>query len=215
MTPKFTKERAVVVSRKEAEDYRDQRFAKNPSLIKLDQAEKKCVGALLQLVPKGSLVLDVPCGPGRFHELLCQHGYRVIAADISEEMLALARASSRAEQYILADAENLGLPPQSVDCVFCIRLFHHIGSPETRSRLFREFARVSRGWVLVSFYHRHCLKHFRKVFLGKEVSGEHVGFATLRAEAASAGLRVIRTAAVARYLRPQWFALFAPMGKAN
>jgi len=96
-----------------------------------------------------------------------------------------------------------------VDCVFCIRLFHHLGNPETRSRIFRAFAHVSKTWVLVSFYHSNCLKRLRKLVLGKPVLGEHVSFGKLRAEAASAGLRVVRTAAVARYIRPQWFVLFA------
>jgi len=209
MTIKFTKERSIAVTREEAQQFRDARFAKNASLVKLDQNEKRCIRSLLQLVPAGSLLLDVPCGTGRFHELLRQHGCRILAADISPEMLNLARAGGLAEDYLLADAENLGLPAQAVDGVFCIRLFHHIGDPQTRARLFREFARVTRRWVLVSFYHSHCLKRFKKLVQGKPVSGEHVSFATLRAEAAAAGLRVVRTAAVARYVRPQWFVLFA------
>ncbi|HXJ61367.1 MAG TPA: class I SAM-dependent methyltransferase [Candidatus Dormibacteraeota bacterium] len=209
MTIKFTKERSIAVTREEAEQFRDARFAKNASLVRLDQNEKKCVRSLLQLVPAGSLLLDIPCGTGRFHELLRQHGCRILAADISEEMLSLARAAGLAEDYLLGDAENLSLPDKSVDGVFCIRLFHHVGSPQTRLRLFQEFARVTRRWVLVSFYHSHCLKRFKKLVQGKPVSGEHVGFATLRAEAAAAGLQVVRTAAVARYVRPQWFVLFA------
>ena len=209
MTIKFTKERSIAVTREEAEQFRDARFAKNESLVKLDQTERKCVRELLRFVPPDSLLLDVPCGTGRFHELLRQQGYRVLAADISPEMLQLARATGLAEDYLLSDAENLGLPNKSVDGVFCIRLFHHVGNPQTRTRLFREFARVSRGWLLLSFYHSHCLKRFKKLVQGKPVSGEHVGFATLRAEAAAAGWRVVRTAAVSRYLRPQWFVLFA------
>src|SRR5262245_52351507 len=51
MTIKFTKERSMAVTRAEAEQFRDARFAKNASLVKLDQNEKKCVRSLLQLVP--------------------------------------------------------------------------------------------------------------------------------------------------------------------
>ena len=205
---KFTKERSVTLSREEAQQFRDIRFSKNPSLVRLDQIEKKCVQSLMRLVPPGSTVLDVPCGTGRFHELLRANAYRLLAADISPEMLEIARAAQLAEEYLLTDAENLGLPDKSVDCVFCIRLFHHIGAPDTRRKLFREFARVSRKWVLISFYHSNCLKRFKKLVRGKPVSGEHINFSALRAEAADAGLRVLRTTAVARYLRPQWFVLF-------
>ena len=79
----------------------------------------------------------------------------------------------------------------------------------TRRRIFKEFARVSKSWVLVSFYHSNCLKRFKKLLRGKSVSGEYVSFSALRAEAAEAGLRVVRTSAVARYVLPQWFVLFA------
>jgi ubiquinone/menaquinone biosynthesis C-methylase UbiE len=206
---KFTKERSAVLSREEAEQFRDVRFSKNPSLVKLDQTEKKRIQSLMRAVPSGSLLLDVPCGAGRFHEMLRNSGYRLLAADISQEMLAVARAAGLAEDYLLTDAEKLRLSDQSVDCVFCIRLFHHIGSPETRRKIFKEFARVSRRWVLVSFYHSNCLKRFKKLVRGKAVSGEHVSFSALRAEAAEAGLTVARTAAVARYVLPQWFVLFS------
>ena len=206
---KFTKERSAVLSKQEAEEFRDVRFSKNSSLVKLDQTEKKRIRSLLRMVPTGSLILDVPCGAGRFHEMLRSDGYRVRAADISREMLEVARASGLAEDYLLADAEKLGLPDKSVDCVFCIRLFHHIGTAETRRKLFKEFARVSRGWVLMSFYHSNCLKRFKKMVRSKPSSGEHVSYSALCADAASAGLRPVKTAAVARYLLPQWFVLFA------
>jgi ubiquinone/menaquinone biosynthesis C-methylase UbiE len=205
---KFTKERSKSLSREEAEEYRNQRFSKNESLVKLDQTEKKCIESLMRAVPAGSVVLDVPCGAGRFHPMLKTAGHRVLAADISSEMLDLARAAGLADEYFLADAENIGLPEKSVDGVFCIRLFHHIAAPEMRRRIFKEFARVAKGWVLVSFYHSNCLKRFKKLIRGKPSSGEHVSFSALRAEAAAAGLRVAKTAAVARYLKPQWFALF-------
>ena len=205
---KFTKEYSSNVQKQDAEEYRDHRFSKNPDLIKLDQLEKKCVRSLLKLASRGSLVLDIPCGTGRFHELMREVGFKLIAADISKEMLAVARASGLAEDYLVADAEKLQLPDKSVDGVCCIRLFHHIGSAEMRRNIFKEFARVSRRWVLVSFYHSNCLKRFKKIIRGKPVSGEHVSYSALRAEASDAGLRPIKTAAVARYVRPQWFALF-------
>lgn len=205
---KFTKEYSSVLKKEDAEEYRDQRFTKNPSLVKLDQREKQCVKTLLKLLPQGSRLLDVPCGAGRFHHLYRDGGYRFIAADISQEMVSLAQAQGLAEDYLVTDAEKLQLPDKSVDCVSCIRLFHHIDSADMRRNIFREFARVSKRWVLVSFYHSNCLKRFKKLIRGKAVSGEHVSYAALRADAASAGFRPVKTAAVARYVRPQWFALF-------
>ena len=41
------------------------------------------------------LVLDLACGTGSLSMLLAEHGYRVIGADLSEEMLAEAEQKAR------------------------------------------------------------------------------------------------------------------------
>ena len=52
----------------------------------------------LQMADKPNLVLDLPCGAGRFWPMLCEQPNRVIfAADNSADMIATARAAQTPE----------------------------------------------------------------------------------------------------------------------
>lgn len=68
-------------------------------------------------------VLDLACGTGSMSLLLAERGYRVIASDISEEMLTVAaQKAGELEQppfFICQPMQRLRLPEQ-VDAVFCL-----------------------------------------------------------------------------------------------
>lgn len=103
-------------------------------------------------------VLDLPCGAGRFWPMLGENlQRRIIGADNSADMIAVACAGQ--PQAIVArvtplqtSAFAVELPDASVDCVFCMRLIHHIGKPEDRLTMLREFHRVSRDTVILSMW---------------------------------------------------------------
>ncbi|MFV9681312.1 methyltransferase domain-containing protein [Pseudomonas sp. NY15367] len=112
----------------------------------------------LQLADQPNLVLDLPCGAGRFWPMLCEQPNRVIlAADNSADMLATARAAQAPEvvarvNSFRTSAFAIDLGANAVDCIFCIRLLHHIESAEHRLAILREFHRVSRDTVIVSLW---------------------------------------------------------------
>lgn len=112
----------------------------------------------LKLADEPNLVLDLPCGAGRFWPLLCERPNRVIlAADNSADMLATAREAqapavvARVNSF-QTSAFAIDLGANTVDCVFCIRLLHHIESSAHRLAILREFHRVSRDTVIVSLW---------------------------------------------------------------
>ncbi len=122
----------------------------------------------LALAGEPQLVLDLPCGAGRFWPLLAEHPKReIIAADNSPDMLAVAR---RMQAPALVDrvrtmqtsAFDIDLPPASVDCVFCMRLLHHIGEHDHRMRMLRELHRVSRDTAIVSLWVDGNFKAWRR-----------------------------------------------------
>jgi len=112
----------------------------------------------LKLADEPNLVLDLPCGAGRFWPLLAEQPNRVImAADNSAAMLATARAAQPAEvvarvNTFQTSAFAIDLGPNAVDCIFSIRLLHHIQHAEHRLAMLREFHRVSRDTVIVSLW---------------------------------------------------------------
>jgi len=112
----------------------------------------------LRLADDPGLVLDLPCGAGRFWPLLAEAPHRVIlAADNSADMLAVARASQPADvvarvRSFRTSAFAIDLGANAVDCIFCIRLLHHIQSAENRRVILREFHRVTRDTVILSLW---------------------------------------------------------------
>jgi ubiquinone/menaquinone biosynthesis C-methylase UbiE len=103
----------------------------------------------LELAPEQGRVLDIGTGPADIAILLAQRapGLRILAVDLGEHMLALARKNvERAGlghliEVARADAKATGLDDGTFDLVLCNSLVHHIPEPLD---LFKEVARVAR-----------------------------------------------------------------------
>lgn len=112
----------------------------------------------LAIAGEPTLVLDLPCGAGRFWPVLAEHPGRVIiAADNSADMLEVARTTQPPEivsrvRTMQTSAFAIDLPAESVDSIFCMRLLHHIGDADNRLAMLREFHRVSRDSVILSLW---------------------------------------------------------------
>ena len=113
-------------------------------------------------------VVDLPCGAGRFWPLLLEKPERkLIAADNSADMLDVASLANpetleRGIRLLRTSAFAIDLPDNSTDCIFSMRLLHHIGKPEDRLRLLREFHRVTRATVIVSLWVDGNFKAWRR-----------------------------------------------------
>jgi SAM-dependent methyltransferase len=87
--------------------------------------------ALRALLPGlcGLRVLDLGCGFGRFCRWALEQGAaEVVGIDISENMLARARAetSDGSITYLRADMETIDLPEASFDLVYSSLAFHYV-----------------------------------------------------------------------------------------
>lgn len=122
----------------------------------------------LRMAGQPELVLDLPCGAGRFWPVLAEHPTRVvIGADNSPAMLEVARSMQHPElvervQTMQTSAFAIDLPDASVDSVFCMRLMHHIGETEHRQLMLREMHRVSRDTLILSLWVDGNLKAWRR-----------------------------------------------------
>ena len=103
-------------------------------------------------------VLDLPCGAGRFWELLARAPNRqLMAADYSQDMINTALNLqppdiARRFKIFQTSVFDIKLPDVSVDCIFCMRLLHHMNTEEARKKMLQEFHRVSRDTVCVSLW---------------------------------------------------------------
>lgn len=101
-------------------------------------------------LPPAGRVLDLGGGPGRYTIWLAQHGYSVTLADLSPNLLAIAReriaqagVGDRVEAVVEADACDLSRwADGSFAAVICLGPFYHLPDPVDRDRAARELARV-------------------------------------------------------------------------
>jgi len=143
----------------------------------IDRREQRAVRRIFAELPACRSVLDVPCGAGRFLATLAQDGRDVIEVDVAAEVLELAKRRAAElgleARFVPADASRMPLPDNTVDAVFSNRLLHHITSAVERAVFLREFRRVARRYVIVSFFDYRAfgpVRQFLKRLKGRGVN---------------------------------------------
>jgi len=117
--------------------------------------------ALERYLPKQGRMLDIGGGAGRYSLWLAQRGYHVVLADLSPNLLEIARAKlaeagveSNIEDVVTCDACDLTrFPDQAFDAVLCLGPFYHLVEPADRERAAAEVVRVLKptGLAFVAF----------------------------------------------------------------
>jgi SAM-dependent methyltransferase len=134
-----------------ASEYDRVRFSSEQGKL-FDAIEKE---AVLDLLGKADpdLVLDIPCGTGRFTSLGLQRGLSMVGADISLPMLRVAkeRLVDRRQLWglVLCDAEALPFRRESFGCILTIRFFGHLPD-NARRQLMQEMFWTTRRFVILN-----------------------------------------------------------------
>jgi len=139
------------------EAYRRERFKRWSTRREL-QLLRRLVGSQ----GRSATLLDVPCGGGRLSAELEPFTDRLIEADIAEGQLIYGRrrrTPQRPTVWMTASAFHLPLGDQAIDGTICCRLSHHLPTADERGRLVEELLRVSRRFVVLTFFDHHSLKN--------------------------------------------------------
>jgi len=140
----------------EVKDYERKRYQGFDQKL-VHSREKKILQKILEKIgKKDALVLDVPCGYGRFSSLLLERGLSLVSSDLSFHMVE--RAKERNEESakfsgVVADGIS-GLPfkGEVFDFILSVRFFHHLHHEEERKAVLGEFSRLAKEWVILSYY---------------------------------------------------------------
>jgi ubiquinone/menaquinone biosynthesis C-methylase UbiE len=122
----------------------------------------------LKIAGNPTSVMDVPCGTGRFWNVLTENPDRTVyASDNSQKMIDIGlqyrdKQLTKKIQTFQASAFSLPVSDGYVDTIFCIRLLHHIGRSEDRLKLLREFHRVTKSTVIISLWVDGNVKAWRR-----------------------------------------------------
>jgi ArsR family transcriptional regulator len=124
------------------------------------------LSSLLPLVRPGLVVADVGTGTGGMLPYLAQVASRIVAVDLSAEMLRRARAKARAlglegVTFLQGDLSSLPLDDGAVDAAFAALVLHHAPRP---IEAVREMARIVRpgGAVVIVDLVSHGLDWLRE-----------------------------------------------------
>lgn len=146
-------------------------------------------------------ILDVGCGSGFFTILLGRQGHEVTGIDLTESMIADARALAAEEQcrvqLLVMDAENLQFPEETFDVVVSRNVTWNLPNPE---QAYKEWMRVlKKGGILLNYdaeygkYHHHEYE--------KEAVYSHKGVTPEMVEQCH---RIYHMLDVSLWDRPQW-----------
>ncbi len=109
---------------------------------------------LLARLPRGSTALEIACGTGHTTELLAAAGLRVIATDLTSQMMAQARARA-SSTFVRADAFRLPFRDASFDAVVSTRFMHLFPHAEQRQLLGEMYRVLRTGGELVVDFDNH------------------------------------------------------------
>ena len=165
-------------------------------------------------------ILDVPCGTGRLLRSLASRVPHSVGADISLDMIEFSRLPTPLKggpkgllEYVQCDAKYLPFSNDSFDVVVSGRFLHHLFHlPQAeRVQVMREFARVSRRWVLGDFNIQYGLKYYinrlRSTLIGKPLKSQRMAADKVFEELARAGLQVEQVYPISWLASEKWYIL--------
>lgn len=108
------------------------------------------------------VLLDLPCGGGRLTPAFARHAGLVIEADIAIGQVLFGRSGSTVATprvWMTASGFHIPLRANAVDGAICVRLCHHLPTLNERERLLQELLRVSRRFVIMTYFDHYSLKN--------------------------------------------------------
>jgi ubiquinone/menaquinone biosynthesis C-methylase UbiE/uncharacterized protein YbaR (Trm112 family) len=148
----------LVEARKYNEAYRDKRTKRWST-----NREYRLLQRLLGSQPHSETLLDIPSGGGRLSAQLATHADFLVEADIGRGQLLYARENYPGRDdriWMTASAFHIPFEDASVDGVVCCRLCHHLPTADERERLLAELLRVSKRFVIMTFFDYHSVKNY-------------------------------------------------------
>ena len=113
----------------------------------ISEAHRRFVTRVVEACPPDGVVLDIPCGTGRYFELVVAQGRRVVGADQSAGMVEQARARGLADSVEQTGLQELA-HVATFDGVLCIDAMEHV-PPEDWPRVVDNLGRACRDGGLV------------------------------------------------------------------
>lgn len=200
----------ALVDDKDVSKYEARRYGSADQKL-IDRRERALVTALMrELGLTRARLLDAPCGYGRFSTVLAELGAAVVCADVSAAMVGRTREQVRGAAgtgFVVMDIRALPFRDNTFDATFTMRLFHHGFARAQMAAILRELARVSRRYVILSYYRHNAFHAAARWLKGFSSKIRMMTDAEMAAEVAGAPLVLRRTERVLPLVHAQTLAV--------
>lgn len=199
----------------EVMDYEKKRYRGLDQRI-VNSREQSLIRRILKTIVKethGARFLDAPCGYGRFTRVLLTGCDHLVNSDLSFFMVKRAVEHGRSIQtdvYGAAADTKVGLPFKdgAFDLVLSMRFFHHVHEGPERETILREFNRVVKEWVILSYYRTNLLhqmqRKMRRKVKRRQTRISIIPSGIFKKEVTDAGFKIIKSYPVIRGIHSQW-----------
>lgn len=149
--------------------------------------EQRIIEDWIDEIPEGSVILDAPCGTGRFFAAYARNEHRVYGLDISPDMLQQAAAKVKNETFFtshfhlgIGDVRSVPLEDKSVDYTINCRITRWL-SPEDNVRMMKEMQRVARKGIIwtarvANHPHARTRELFESALDGWRITRDEAGY---------------------------------------
>jgi 2-polyprenyl-3-methyl-5-hydroxy-6-metoxy-1,4-benzoquinol methylase len=182
-----------------AANYDRERFSSLAGRVYL-RLERHALLSAFSAVPRGSQILDLPCGTGRLAEVLLEAGYNVVGADISAEMLTVAQR--RLERFgarfstQVKDVRSVSASDPRHPAVLCARVLMHFPLAEQIQFLAGVAALSARHVVITHSFnssYQRARRRIKRVVVGaKSPAAYPISNEEIRTLLAETGLHEVR-----------------------
>lgn len=151
-------------------------------------------------LPPGARVLDVPCGTGILGGIFRDFPHPVVAADISLEMMNLARPEYGFPQFlglVQADITRAPFAPGDFACVITLGLMHRLPAA-IRQQVLAEIASLTSRYLIISYSIDSPIQRLKQEIIKKTKPSHRSAPAPaphgdIVREVQAAGLRILQT----------------------
>lgn len=181
------------------------------------ERERKAILTLLHEVPSES-VLDIPTGTGKLAPIFAETGSKVLACDVSQNMLRLAeeeyaRAGVEEASFEVCDAEEISNTiDNTFDVAVCLRLLHRVPA-DVKRQILSELGTVA-DFVIASTgvetpFHKFR-RNLRQVVLGGDERNHCYESPAATKTIFSEHFDIVRSKRVLPVLSQEWVYLLDP-----
>lgn len=147
-----------------AKEYDQARFSSLAGRV-FNNQEKRIIQECFQDLPLDTVVLDMPCGTGRLAEVILESGLKVHGADISAEMLNVAkeRLAEYGDRFTseVIDAFKLTGGEHQFEATLCARVLMHFPL-ETQMKFLKGVASITRKKIVINHSLSSPYQRFRR-----------------------------------------------------